>query len=104
MAKTRKNRNRKKNRKTRFRKKRFVGGLQNSWRLPPHAIVTWRNLQEDEDAAPVVTTYGQTREDLDLFLDDNRNNRNNRNQKIENTASEYISTIENAKSSGREEI
>lgn len=95
--KFKKSRKSKKNKRHSRKSKKFFGGAQDSWRLPPHAVVIWRNLQEDEDAAPVVTSYEQTREDLDLPpLEDN--------QKIENEPSEYSSTIENAKSSGRKEV
>jgi hypothetical protein len=34
--------------------------------LPPNAVVIWRQLQDDEDAVPVVTDYQTLREDLEL--------------------------------------
>ena len=59
---TRKSKKARKNRKTKRSQK---GGLGQAWRLPEHAVVIWRNLQ-DKDLAPFVSTYGEAREELGL--------------------------------------
>lgn len=55
----------KKARKHRKTKRSQRGGLGQAWRLPEHAVVIWRNLQ-DKDLAPFVSTYGEVREELGL--------------------------------------
>ena len=65
--KTRKSKkSRKYTRKSRKSRKSLKGGAYVPDRLPREAAVIWRNLQEDEDATPVLTSYEQTREDLEL--------------------------------------
>jgi len=64
MKNTKKARKSRKNRKTRAKRSQR-GGLGQAWRLPEHAVVIWRNLQ-DKDLAPFVSTYGEVREELGL--------------------------------------
>jgi hypothetical protein len=52
--------------KRNHKRKSIKGGAYVPSGLPPEAVVVWRNLQEDEDASPIVTSYKQTRNNLEL--------------------------------------
>ena len=46
--------------------RRQRGGSQDTWQIPSHAVVISRNLQDDEDSPPVVSTYEDVRASLNL--------------------------------------
>lgn len=62
-SKSRKSKSKKsKSKKTR----RQRGGSQDAWQIPSHAVVISRNLQDDEDSPPLVSSYEDVRASLDL--------------------------------------
>ena len=62
-SKSRKSKSKKsKSKKTR----RQRGGSQDAWQIPSHAVVISRNLQDDEDSPPRVSSYEDVRASLDL--------------------------------------
>jgi len=53
---------RRKSRKQRKQRKQSGGALA----LDPQSVVIWRNVQDEEESAPIVSSYGDLREELDL--------------------------------------
>lgn len=81
--------------------------MQDAWRLPPHAVVIWRNLQDDEDPVPTVSFYSDVREDLDMEpLPEESQITNSTNKKLmkQTTNNTNTQVEENAESSGRQEV